>query len=88
MTTVGVLTSILAIFQLAQDNHCFICAINDRIYGGEKDRAKPPTAVEGNRTWAARYKLDHRKSILARGYYVTNNGVRNGLDTNPTPYTA
>ena len=42
---VGVLTSLLAI---SQDNHWYICSVNDRLYGDENDRARPTPAVEGN----------------------------------------
>ena len=38
----------LPIFQLSQDNHWYICSVNDGINGGENDGVRPPTAVEGN----------------------------------------
>ena len=34
MMMVGVVTSLLAMFHLSQDNHWYICSLNDRIYGG------------------------------------------------------
>ena len=39
---VGVLTSLLSIFQLSQDKQWYIkcCSVNERIYGDENNRAK------------------------------------------------
>ena len=59
MMMVRVLTSLLTFFQPSQDNHwyMYICSVNDRIYGGENDRARTPAARQGNRTPAARLQI-------------------------------
>ena len=49
---VGVLTYLLAIFQLSQHNHGLLCSGNDQIYRGGNNRARPTAAVRGNLTRA------------------------------------
>ena len=48
---VGVLTCLLAMFQLSHHNHWFLCSVNDR--NGVRTTNDQLAAVRGNRTWAA-----------------------------------